>query len=80
MSYRYVARSRQEIDEDGEIEVVFLKVSVDKDGSQRFIVDERDISSIIFEQVKSILPRPPTVMKGKRQYLKFPTEVDVFEK
>ena len=57
--YRYAAVCQGEIDEEGELGVIFLRVICigDKSG-QLFRLDEKDYSTLDFEQIKCTLNPP----------------------
>lgn len=68
-----------EIDDDeNDLRVTFLKICDQK--AQLFKIDDRDISDVSFDQVVLKLDNPDLILKGKRIFYQFPTEVDVFER
>ncbi|CAK1584774.1 unnamed protein product [Parnassius mnemosyne] len=78
VEYRYAAVVN-EIDEDeNDLQVTFLKICDKK--MQTFKINDRDISDVSFDQVIQKLDNPNFILKGKRIFYKFSTQVDVFER
>lgn len=79
--YKYAAVCQGPVDDDGEVEVVFLRLTNSTYTSgQLFRLDERDVSHVSFDQIKCVLNKPILVTKGKRKYYKFLHELDIYEK
>ncbi|CAG9793034.1 unnamed protein product [Diatraea saccharalis] len=74
----YVCKALSDIDEDGEVKVVFLR-AVTKD-AKRFRIEETDISYVDYEDIITILPTPAIVKRGHRIYYEFKTAINIFEK
>lgn len=77
-TYMYVCKKLGDVEEDGEIKVMFLRV-VDKN-AKRFRLDVNDVCYVDFEDVIKKLPNPKTVKAGQRTYNEFKNSIDVFEK
>lgn len=65
-------------DDDGEVQVMFLKVVGDK--ATTFRPDEEDVYDVRYEDIICVLPTAILKIKGDRTYYEFPVEIDVFEK
>lgn len=78
MKYFYITVAQDDLEEDGEVQVMFLKAC--DDTSSIFKLDDNDITYIEFEQIQKILPLPTVVQKGDRLFYKFLHPVEVFEK
>lgn len=66
------------LEDNGEVEVTFMKcVGGDK---SFFKSDEDDTSFVHFTDILTILPPPNLVLKGRRVFYKFDSEVDINEK
>ncbi|KAJ8719460.1 hypothetical protein PYW08_011635 [Mythimna loreyi] len=78
VEYRYAAVINGIDDEENDLRVTFLKICDQK--AQLFRIDDNDISDVSFEQVVLKLDNPDLILKGKRIFYKFPTEVKVFER
>lgn len=78
-TFRYVAVTLEDMDEDGDVNVSFLRVVGNKD-NQMFRLDDQDRASVNFDQIKSVLQTPKIVFRGKRMYYKFQSQLDIFEK
>lgn len=76
--YRYAGICQKPVDEDGEVQIMSLKVV--GDSGNFFITDEDDVFEVPFENIICILPNPTLKLKGNRTYYEFPTEIDVLEK
>nr|CAI5859694.1 unnamed protein product [Callosobruchus analis] len=76
--YRYAALVNEISEEEGEINVTFMKVC--NDMGQTFKIVENDVSDVTFEQILRKLPKPDIVLKGKRVFYFFESPVPVFEK
>lgn len=79
VNYRYVAVAQNEIEEDGEVRVMFLKVW-EFNNKQVFRPNERDISYVIFDDILDVLPTPSMIFQNNKAFYEFNLEVDVFEK
>ncbi|CAG9789875.1 unnamed protein product [Diatraea saccharalis] len=77
-SYTYACKTLTEIEDDGEIQVMFLRV-VDEN-AKRFRLDKKDISYVNHENIVKKLPVPALVKKGCRSYYVFKESLEVFEK
>lgn len=77
--FRYAAITTDDMDEDGDVNVCFLRI-VDNKGAQLFRLDEKDRSSVHFNEIKSILKDPSLERRGKRVFYKFGSQLDIFEK
>lgn len=77
-TYTYVCKTLTDVEEDGEIKVMFLRV-VDKNAT-RFRLDENDICYVDCEDVIQRLPNPEVVKRGHRVYYQFRNSVNIFEK
>ncbi|CAH0550451.1 unnamed protein product [Brassicogethes aeneus] len=76
--YRYVAVAQNDIEEDGEVRVMYLRVcKLNK--KQVFKIDENDISYVRYEDITSILPSPIIISHKCIQYYQFEKDIDVFE-
>ncbi|XP_049871225.1 uncharacterized protein LOC126373477 [Pectinophora gossypiella] len=78
VEYRYAAVINDIDGDENDLRVTFLKVCNKK--VQTFRIDDKDISDVSFDQVIQKLDSPDLILKGKRIYYKFSTEVDVFER
>lgn len=76
--YTYVALVNTTVDDDGEVNVTFLK-STGTDANI-FAIDDEDVSYISFDQIIKILPEPKLKLKGSRQYYCFTDKIEIFEK
>lgn len=77
--YRYAGICQSSVsDDDGEVQVMFLKVVGDK--ATTFIPDEKDIFDVRYEDIICVLPSATLKMKGDRSYYEFPRQIDIFEK
>lgn len=76
--YRYVTICQSDVDEEGEVKLMSLKVT--NNDASLFKADEEDISYVSFDDILEILPNPSLILKGNRVYYKFPKSLDVFEK
>ncbi|CAH1154504.1 unnamed protein product [Phaedon cochleariae] len=79
VSYRYVAVAQNEIEEDGEVRVMFLKVC-ELNSKQVFKPNERDISYVTFDDILNVLPTPSMIFHDNKLFYEFNMGVDVFEK
>lgn len=75
--YRYVGLCKSELDEDGDVRIMYLKNCGEK--NTLFKLNESDISDVNFDQIVAILPDPMLRMNGKRAYYKFKGSIDVYE-
>ncbi|CAH0558950.1 unnamed protein product [Brassicogethes aeneus] len=76
--YRYVAVAQNDIEEDGEVRVMYLRVcKLNK--KQVFKIDENDMSYVRYEDITSILPSPIIISHKCIQYYQFEKDIDVFE-
>ncbi|CAG9818887.1 unnamed protein product [Phaedon cochleariae] len=66
IKYNYVGVCQTEIEEDGEVKVLFLKIC--DQHNQLFKMDDNDISHVTSEQILSVLPEPKLILKGDRVY------------
>ncbi|CAG9784085.1 unnamed protein product [Diatraea saccharalis] len=66
-SYTYACKTLTEIEDDGEIQVMFLRV-VDEN-AKRFRLDKKDISYVNHENIVKKLPVPALVKKGEQKKL-----------
>ncbi|CAH2095385.1 unnamed protein product [Euphydryas editha] len=76
--YTYLGVAKSEVDEEGEIKIMFYK-TVDGTG-KRFKAVETDISYEPYENILEIVPNPKMIVKGKRVYFDFDQPLNVFEK
>lgn len=77
-SYTYACKTLTDVEEDGEVKVMFLRV-VDEN-AKRFRLDEKDISYVDYTNIIQKLPTPEVIKKGHRSYYQFQKSVNVFEK
>lgn len=78
-SYRYACIVQGKDDDDGEVFVQGLKLLNAK--SNEFIVNDKDLSSVKYEDIVQNLDEPTIVLKNGRQIVyKFKKSIDVFEK
>lgn len=54
---------------ENEIEVMFLKECAKCDNL--FVVNDKDVAFVPFDQVKAVLPPPVVIVKGCRVFYKF---------
>ncbi|KAL3277953.1 hypothetical protein HHI36_013294 [Cryptolaemus montrouzieri] len=73
--YTYLRVAKSEVDEDGEVNIMFFK-TVDDTG-RRFKQVETDIS---YDNILEIVPDPKIIEKGKLIYFDFDEPLNVFEK
>lgn len=76
--YYYVAVAQDDMEEDGEVRVMFLK-ALDS-SKKKFYPDERDVSYVEYEQIKEVLEDPVTVLREKGICYQFAAPVHIFEK
>ncbi|XP_042907124.1 uncharacterized protein [Parasteatoda tepidariorum] len=76
--YKYVGIAQGDVEDDGDIKVMFLK-TID-DSGKNFQVKENGASYIQFDSVLGILKNPNLKMKGNRIFYQFDDPVDVYEK
>lgn len=76
-SYRYVAVCNGGIDDNGEVEVMFLRSS---GNNKTFKTVEEDVAYLHFTDILRVLPPPNLSMAGDRIFYKFDDLVDVNEK
>lgn len=76
--YRYAAVTNEIDDDENDLRVTFLKICDHK--VQTFRIDDKDISDVSFDQVIQKLDNPDLIVKGKRIFYRFSTQVDVFER
>lgn len=78
-TYRYACIVQGKDDDDGEVFVQGLKLLNAK--SNEFIVNDKDLSSVKYEDIVQNLDEPTIVLKNGRQIVyKFKKSIDVFEK
>lgn len=77
-SFSYLGVTQSDVDEEGEIKIMFFK-SVD-DSGKRFKVNETDISYEPYENILEIVPKPKIVKKGKRLFYEFNVPLNIYEK
>lgn len=77
-NYRYVAVCQSDVEDDGDVKIMCLKLS--GESGNRFRVDEKDVSYVNFDQILYILPTPSLVMQGNRVTYNFNIKVDIYEK
>lgn len=77
-TYKYVCKAISDVEDDGEIKVMFMRV-VDK-CAKRFRLDEKDVSYVDCQDVIERLSNPEIVKRGHRIYYDFKTSINVFEK
>ena len=77
-NYIYLGKALSEVEEDGEVKIMFFK-SIDNTAT-KFKLVESDLSYIPFDNLLAIVPEPKKVCKGKRIYYHFDTALDIFEK
>lgn len=70
-SYIYACKTLSDIEEDGEVKVMFLRVVDEK--AKRFRLDDKDISYVDFEDIIQKLPVPNVIKQGHRSYYQFET-------
>lgn len=78
VEYRYAAVINEIDDDENDLRVTFLKICDQK--VQTFRIDDKDISDVSFDQVVQKLNNPDLIVKGKRIFYKFSTQIDVFER
>lgn len=78
MKYCYIAVAQDNLEDDGEVRVMFLKLY--DDSRMLYKIDDKDIAYINYDQIKKILPGPEMVQRGNRLFYKFPYSIDTFEK
>ena len=78
VEYRYAAVINEIDDDENDLRVTFLKICDKK--VQTFRIDDKDISDVSFDQVIQKLDNPDLIVKGKRMFYKFSTQVNVFER
>lgn len=76
--YVYLGKALSEVQEDGEVKIMFFK-SID-DTATKFKLVETDLSYEPFDNLLAIVPEPKKVSKGKTVYYQFDTPLDIFEK
>nr|XP_053604393.1 uncharacterized protein LOC128671702 [Plodia interpunctella] len=75
--HTYACIAQDDIEDDGEIRVTFLKCVK---GGKLFVINENDISYVAYEDIVRKLPMPELQCKRDVNYYKFPFDVNVFEK
>lgn len=76
--YFYIAVTQDELEDDGEVRVMFLKAY--DDTTTMYKADDTDIAYVHFDQIKEILPMPTIVLKGDKVFHKFTYSINTFEK
>ena len=76
--YKYTEIEQSDVEEDGNIKVVFLR-SID-DSERNFQVKENEVSCIKFDEVLDIIKNRSLKMKGNRIFYQCDTPIDVHEK
>lgn len=77
LSYRYVAVCSTALEDNGEVEVTFLKRAGDQHNT--FKIDENDVSYVHYTDIIGVLTPPNLVIKGDRLYYNFDNDVDVHQ-
>ncbi|KAL3287248.1 hypothetical protein HHI36_001724 [Cryptolaemus montrouzieri] len=75
--YTYLGVAKSEVDEEGEVKIMFYK-TVDDTGRQ-FKQVETDISYEPYDNILKIVSNPKIIEKGKRIYFDFDEPLNVFE-
>lgn len=78
VEYRYAAVINNIDNDENDLRVTFLKICDQK--VQIFRIDDNDIADVSFDQVVQKLDNPNLILKGKRIFYQFSSEVDVFER
>lgn len=78
--FRYLAVCQDSFDaEENEVLVTFLR-EVTKKPDQLFLVDEKDLCYVKFEDILEVLEDPSTVSKRNRTYFKWDRHLQVVER
>lgn len=77
MSYKYVAVCHGELDENGEVEVMFLRST---GNNKCFKTVEEDVAFVHYTDIVCILPPPNLQVSGGRISYKFDELIKVVEK
>lgn len=77
IKYKYVGLCKSELDEDGDVRIMYLKNCGER--NTLFKLNESDVSDVTFDQIVAILPDPMLRLKGKRAFYKFKGSIDVYE-
>lgn len=75
IAYRYAAVCSSSLEDNGEVEVTFLKRA--GNATTLFKTDENDISYVHYTDIISVLSPPTLVIKGDRFYYKFEQDINV---
>ncbi|KAF5275007.1 hypothetical protein FQA39_LY06944 [Lamprigera yunnana] len=78
VKYRYAAVINEIDDDKNDLRVAFLKIC--DHNVQTFRIDDKDISDVSFDEIIQKLDNPDLIVKGKRIFYQFSTQVDVFER
>lgn len=76
--YAYAAIAQADLEEDGEIKVMFLRVCK-LEGKQAFKADPQDISYINFHDILEVLPSPAVCSRRDEIFYIYTKNVPVFE-
>ncbi|KAL3286237.1 hypothetical protein HHI36_000748 [Cryptolaemus montrouzieri] len=76
--YTYLGVAKSEVDEEGEVKIMFYK-NVD-DAGRQFKKVETDISYEPYDNILEIVPNPKIIEKGKRIYFDFDDPLNALEK
>ncbi len=76
--YRTAAVCRGEVEEDGEVQVVVLRL--DADDGINFPMAESDVSYVEFDDILCILPVPHVLLRRNRVLYNFPRPIPVYER
>lgn len=77
IQYTYAGVAKTNVDEEGDVLVMFLK-TVD-DSGRLFKLVENDLSDVPYEDLIKILPNPKVVKKGRRSLFEFDEPLPVFQ-
>lgn len=75
--YTYASQALSNIENDGEIQVMFLRVVKSE---SKFRLDEKDVAYIDFNDIIKVLPEPKILNDKGQIYYEFEEPLDIFEK